>query len=77
MNKILILSIIFFLSNCSFDTRSGIWTEDKKVKRINKNVIQIFKNKEKFLKEFNSNLVIKLSKSFENKNYDLTNNSGI
>ena len=78
MNKIFILIIIFFVSSCSFDTRSGFWTEEIKITEANKNISKVFKKEEITTNEFNSNLILELdnSKSDNNKNANLINNYG-
>jgi len=47
---------------CSFDTRSGIWTEEKKLEKLNKNVSKIFESEKILTKEINSNLILKFDK---------------
>ena len=43
--------ILFLLSGCSFDTRSGIWTQEKKLVETNQNEKQ--KSKEFFIQIIN------------------------
>ena len=56
--------ILFFLGllGCSFDTRSGIWTEEKKIEKLKKNVSKIFESEKVLKKEINSNLILKITK---------------
>ena len=61
MNKIWILLLSFFLLNCSFDTRSGIWSQNKKIVELNKNTEIIFKKKKTISEEFNSSLNLNLN----------------
>ena len=78
--KYFVLSIL--LSNCSLDTKSGIWTdkenlkEDIKVERDS--LTKIFHKKKVLNKEFNPNLKIKLTSRLINNNFinNLTNNDG-
>tara|TARA_B110001452_G_scaffold263986_1_gene266259 strand:+ start:719 stop:2032 length:1314 start_codon:yes stop_codon:yes gene_type:complete len=78
--KYFVLSIL--LSNCSLDTKSGIWTdkenlkEDIKVERDS--LTKIFLKKKILNKEFNPNLKIKLTSRLINNNFinNLTNNDG-
>ena len=78
--KYFVLSIL--LSNCSLDTKSGIWTdkenlkEDIKVERDG--LTKIFLKKKVLNKEFNPNLKIKLTSRLINNNFinNLTNNDG-
>ncbi len=82
MNKLLYFSIfVVFLSNCSFNSNSNFWTKEKKIKEESKN-IKIYKinnEKEKLVKEFNTNVKIKLNSKTSNSSFiaKLDNNSGI
>jgi hypothetical protein len=58
---------LIFLNNCSLDTKSGIWTDKKKVILEENNISKIFVKEEPSKKEFNSNLTIKLSSKLVNK----------
>ena len=55
--------ILFFLGllGCSFDTRSGIWTDEKKIEKLKKNVSKIFESEKVLKKEINSNLILKIT----------------
>jgi len=79
VNKFWILLAFLFLAHCSFDTKSGFWTQDKKVKEANKNIIKIFKEEIITKKEFNTNLNLRIDISnISKKGFDnLTNNSGL
>ena len=58
---ILVLLIFSFISNCSFDTKSGIWTNNEKIEKnsLTKDKVQILFQKDKTTsKEFNKNLLI-------------------
>lgn len=76
MNKFLIFFLIFIV-NCSLDTRSGIWTEQKKVKQ-DKILNVIFEDNKIFEKELNPKLIIKLDSKVVTNSYinNYTNNSG-
>ena len=82
MNKLLYFSIfLVFLYNCSFNSNSNFWTKEKKIKEESKN-IKIYKinnEKEKLVKEFNTNVKIKLNSKTSNSSFiaKLDNNSGI
>ncbi len=78
MNKLWIL-LLFLLCSCSFDTKSGIWTQDKEIKSATKNVKKLFQNEKKQIKELNSNFKIKINSSniLLNKNINLDNNSSL
>ena len=79
MNKFWILLSFLFIVQCSFDTKTGIWTQDKKIKETSANTTQIFKKKETTKKELNTNLNLKidLSKVSKKDFGNLTNNSGL
>jgi len=76
------LSILIVLSNCSLDTKSGIWTKEKDtvVEKDNNNevFVEIFNEDKALDKEFNSKLKIKLSTKLIDNNLgkNLTNNHG-
>ncbi len=69
---------LIFLNNCSLDTKSGIWTDKKKVILEENNISKIFVKEEPSKKEFNSNLTIKLSSKLVNNSFvnNLKNNNG-
>lgn len=76
--KIFIILIFIFGSNCSFDTRSGIWSNNEKIEVSSKSKDKIlFKEDEINQDEFNKDLLVKtpLIISKKNDSYQ-TNNSG-
>tara|TARA_Y100000389_G_scaffold179737_1_gene194039 strand:+ start:1184 stop:2476 length:1293 start_codon:yes stop_codon:yes gene_type:complete len=76
VNRFLIIFFLF-ITNCSLDTKSGIWTEQKKISQDK--ILQIIFKKEKVLdKELNPNLIIKLDTKLVNNAYldNYSNNSG-
>ena len=78
MIKLILIIIYLLLSNCSF-TKTGFWTEDKKIEELRENSSKIFEKKVVIIKEFNSNTLIKLDNtnvSNKKPNY-ITNNLGI
>ena len=79
MIKYFVLLLIPLLVNCSFDTRSGIWTENKDIAKIDENISKVFKKKTIIKKEFNSDLKIETNFSADLKNdkNELANNLGI
>ena len=77
MTKYILFILFIFLSNCSFDTKSGIWTEEKKIEKLAKNVSKILEKKSVRKKEFNSNFKINVRKDFYNKSDELLNNLAI
>ena len=66
MNKIWIFLLLIVLSNCSLDTKSGFWTQDKKIQKENKNITKVLLEKKAYDKEFNSNLNLRID--FSNSN---------
>ena len=69
-----LLILVLLLNNCSFDTKSGIWTQEKKItKSIKKDVQKLFEKKDLNENEFNKNLILKISSKYTN-NYDAGNN---
>ena len=80
MNRIFqILLIFLFLSNCSLDTKTGLWTSSEKLKFENKRTEIIFKKTEIFEKEFNTNIKINLKNNYKKNSFinNLSNNNGI
>jgi len=79
VSKILKLILLFILiTSCSLDKKTGFWSKPEKIKK-NENYIveELFKDEEKFNREFNPNFKIKLSKNLEQKKINnLTNNNG-
>ena len=77
-NILIFFCIFFLLSNCSFDTKSGIWTQESISlnNEENKNIKELFKKEILNENEFNPNLEIKISGTFTNKNKFNGNNFG-
>jgi len=81
IKKIFFILLVFILnSNCSFDTKSGIWTNNQKIDKTvsKKDKIEILFKKDKVnYKEFNQNYLIKTPLNLSsNKNSLITNNLG-
>ena len=56
-----IISIFILYSNCSFDTKSGIWTNSEKIeKKTEVKETILFKKKNYDIKEFNKDLLIEI-----------------
>ncbi|MDA9664070.1 PQQ-binding-like beta-propeller repeat protein [bacterium] len=70
----LILLIFVFFSNCSFDTKSGIWTNNEKITR-NDQIKILFKKNKAISKEFNQNFLIKTPLKINKKNNSLISNN--
>ncbi len=80
MNRIFQIFIIFlFLSNCSLDTKTGLWTSSEKLESENKRTEIIFKKAKVFEKEFNTNIKINLKSNYKENSFvnNLSNNNGI
>lgn len=84
MNKIFFyIFIITFLTNCSIDNKSGIWSDKAKKEKENKNRKLLSKTDKIFEKEFNANIKIKINENFNmsssgglSNNYAIQNYSG-
>jgi len=74
-----IFLLLIFITSCSLDNKTGLWTKNKKIKEEKKIIIkELFKEEKALEKEFNANLKINLTaklidNSFIN-NFD--NNNG-
>jgi len=81
VNKIFYFLFIFLLiSNCSLDTKTGLWSKTEKLKTENKvKEKKIFEEKKVYKKEFNKQLKIKLNNNIKEKSFinNLTNNNYI
>ncbi len=80
MNKIFNFFILFLLfSNCSLDTKTGLWTQSEKIDSEKTNVEKLFEDDEIFEKEFNKDLKIRLKNNFKNNSFtsNLLNNNGV
>ncbi len=81
MNKIFyFLFILLFISNCSLDTKTGLWSKTEKLKNENKvKEKKVFEEKKVYEKEFNKQLKIKLNNNIKEKSFinNLTNNNYI
>ncbi len=81
MNKILIFFILLlFISNCSLDNKTGLWSKSEKINSEEKFVEEkLFIDKEIYEKEFNPELKIKLKSNFKKNSFinNLSNNNGI
>jgi hypothetical protein len=59
VNKILLVILLsIFLTNCSFDKKSGFWTEKKISKNNQIDIKKLFEEEKVSKKEFNPNLKI-------------------
>ena len=80
MTKFLNFFLLFvFITNCSLDTKSNIWTKDKKIaKEKQKTIKLLFKDEKPLDTEFNPQLKIKLSGKLINNSFinNFDNNNG-
>ena len=80
MTKFLNFFLLFvFITNCSLDTKSNIWTKNKKiVKEKQKTIKLLFKDEKPLDTEFNPQLKIKLSGKLINNSFinNFDNNNG-
>ena len=81
MNRNFYYFVIFlFVINCSFDTKTGIWTNSEKIISESKdNEENLFEKAEIYEKEFNVDLKIRLKSNSKKNNFNenLTNNNGV
>ena len=75
MIKYFLIFLIFFLNNCSFDKRSGIWTENEPLQSTNKKIETLFEKEETIKNEFNPNFIIKTPLQFINNKPEYRNNN--
>ena len=74
-----IFLLFIFITNCSLDTKSSLWTKNKKIEREKQKSIKVlFKNEKALKKELNSNLKINLSAKLINNSFinNFDNNNG-
>ena len=81
MNKIFNFFVLFlFLSGCSLDTKTSIWTQPEKINSENKNIEKkLFVEKEVYEKEFNKDLKIRLKSNSKKESFikNYLNNNGV
>ena len=78
MIRIFFILLIFSFNSCSFDNKSGIWTNDKSLKSETnlKNTENLFKKSEVIKNEFNSNFKINVPLNFKNiKSFESNNDA--
>ncbi len=78
-NIIYLVIILLLISNCSLDTKTGLWENSEKIKLENEKIEIIFKDAEILEKEFNPNIKINLKNNYKKNSFvaNLTNNNGI
>ena len=76
MNRYLVLSLLIFLTNCSLDTKSGIWSQKQKIiVEEEQNTKNLFKDNNILNKEFNANLKLKITSSLSSNSFTNTQNN--
>ena len=71
------LFIIILFNNCSFDTKSGLWTQEKEIETVQKDTKKLFDKELLNENEFNKDLILKISNNVINKDVVRGNNLGI
>ena len=61
--------VFLIITNCSFDTKSGIWTGDKKIAEEKEVFIRIDEESKIIKEEINSKLIINIKEGSLNKNW--------
>ena len=71
MNKILNFFIIFlFISNCSLDTKTGLWSQSENLNSEKESIEEkLFVDSEIYEKEFNEDLKIRLKGNFKKNSF--------
>ncbi len=81
MNKIFNFFVLFlFISNCSLDTKTGLWSQSENLNSEKESVEEkLFKDAEIYEKEFNIKLKIRLKNDFKKNSFvsNLLNNNGV
>ncbi len=79
MNKICTIVLLLILTGCSLDTKSGIWTQEKKIKETKKDIKRVLEKEKVLINEINPNLRIKIksTKNFKKDFNFLSNNLGV
>jgi len=81
VNKIFNFLILFlFISNCSLDTKTGLWSQSEKLSSENENIEEkLFEDNEIYEKEFNAELKIRLKNNFKKNSFvnNYLNNNGV
>ena len=76
MNRIFLIIFIFFITSCSFNTKSSFWSGSKEINyKENKNINRLIKNESSISKEINPNIKININSKFISE-INLKNNQG-
>ena len=76
MSRIFLITFIFFIYSCSFNTKSSFWSGSKAINyKTNKNINRLFKAENSISKEINPKIKININSKFK-KGINLKNNQG-
>ena len=76
MSRIFLITFIFFIYSCSFNTKSSFWSGSKEINyKTNKNINRLFKAENSISKEINPKIKININSKFK-KGINLKNNQG-
>ena len=76
MSRIFLITFIFFIYSCSFNTKSSFWSGSKAINyKTNKNINRLFKAENSISKEINPKIKININSNFK-KGTNLKNNQG-
>ncbi len=75
---LILITFVFFLNQCSLDTKTGFWTKTEIKEKKEEKLEEIFKSAEVLEKEFNPNLKIKINSTYKENPFinNLSNNTG-
>ncbi len=77
MIKYFLIFLIFFLNNCSFSDRAGIWSQNESLETSNPKIKILFEKEEITKDEFNTNFLVKTPLKLIKKQQEYeTNNNG-
>jgi len=76
VNRFIVTFLLIFLTNCSLDTKSGIWSKKQKIIiEEEQNTKKLFKDNNILNKEFNANLKLKITSSLSSNSFTNTQNN--
>jgi len=76
VSRIFLITFIFFIYSCSFNTKSSFWSGSKEINyKTNKNINRLFKAENSISKEINPKIKININSKFK-KGINLKNNQG-
>ena len=76
MSRFFLITFIFFIYSCSFNTKSSFWSGSKEIDyKTNKNINRLFQTKNSISKEINPKIKININSKFSS-GINLKNNQG-